>query len=302
VTDAHLAIVNPAAGGGRCGRRFQDVVKRLREAGIEVDIEETSGPGQASEIASRAYRDGRRRFIAVGGDGTSYEIVNGLFPAAEDARGDDRPSLGFLPLGTGNSFLRDFTEEGESYAIEAIIGDKRRDCDVLRMQHRDGVLYYINIGSVGFAAEVNGRRSRKYKTWGEFGYVAAVLTQTVGLEARAYNISVDGGKTDEDPIAFACFNNSKFTGGTMKMCPHANTDDGKIAFLRCGALGRFDLLATFPKIFKGTHLENPAVSVDNVDLVEFDLDREVDVMLDGEALLLVPRKVDVLHHALVVQA
>ena len=97
-TDAHLAIVNPAAGGGKCGKRFAEVVEQLRSADVAVDVEETSGPGQASEIAEAAYKAGRRNFIAVGGDGTSYEVVNGLFPLAGSADGEfSRPSFTASP-------------------------------------------------------------------------------------------------------------------------------------------------------------------------------------------------------------
>ena len=102
-----LAVVNPAAGGGRCGKLAGPALEKLRAAGVELEVIETRTPGQATRFVLDAYRAGYRRFIAVGGDGTSYEIVNGLFPGAE---GVERPTLWFLPLGTGNSVLRDFTE------------------------------------------------------------------------------------------------------------------------------------------------------------------------------------------------
>src|SRR5688500_2909574 len=108
----HLAVVNPAAGGGRCGKQFPAALERLRNAGVEIDVVETGGPGEATPLVQRAWHEGRRRFIGVGGDGTGYEIVNGLFPLASADRSGERPSLGFLPLGTGNSFLRDFTDRG----------------------------------------------------------------------------------------------------------------------------------------------------------------------------------------------
>ena len=95
----------------------------------------------------------------MGGDGTSYEIVNGLFPEALEG---ERPTLGFLPLGTGNSFLRDFSDQGVDYAMEALLARRSRPCDVLRMTHRDGVIYYINLLSVGFAADVATVRARRF--------------------------------------------------------------------------------------------------------------------------------------------
>ncbi len=81
---------------------------RLRAAGLQIDSVETSSLGHGSEIVRKAWADGYRKFISVGGDGTSYEIVNGLFPVADG----EPPTLAFLPLGTGNSFLRDFSDKG----------------------------------------------------------------------------------------------------------------------------------------------------------------------------------------------
>src|SRR5262245_32970986 len=101
-----LAIINPTAGFGKCARLLGPALDRLRAAGLRFDVAYTERAGHATEIAREAYRDNYHKFIAVGGDGTSFEIVNGLFPDA--ANGGVKPCLGFMPLGTGNSFLRDF--------------------------------------------------------------------------------------------------------------------------------------------------------------------------------------------------
>ncbi|MGD0757858.1 MAG: acylglycerol kinase family protein, partial [Candidatus Sulfotelmatobacter sp.] len=82
MSESFLAIVNPAAGGGRSGKMLGPALQRLRAEGIEVEVAQTSAPGQATQIARQAYGRGVRRFIAVGGDGTSYEVVNGLYPEA----------------------------------------------------------------------------------------------------------------------------------------------------------------------------------------------------------------------------
>ncbi|HWJ48581.1 MAG TPA: acylglycerol kinase family protein, partial [Candidatus Udaeobacter sp.] len=148
---SYLAIVNPAAGGGRSAKLLGPALKRLRNAGLEVKVATTRSPGQATQIARDAYNRGARHFIAVGGDGTSYEVVNGLFPQAID---NEPPTLAFLPLGTGNSFLRDFSDRGVEHAIESLIANKTRACDVMRMRHRTGLVYYINLLSMGFSADV----------------------------------------------------------------------------------------------------------------------------------------------------
>ncbi len=294
--DAWLAIVNPAAGGGRCGKQFPAACERLRQGGLTIDVAQTHGPGEASAIARAAWHEGRRRFIAVGGDGTGFEIVNGLFPAATDST--VKPRLGFLPMGTGNSFLRDFTEQGAEHSIGALLEGRWRECDVARLHHRAGIMHWINILSIGFVADVNGLRARRFRRWGEFGYVAAVVTAVAGLRSRPFPLRCDGGETDGGKMVFASFNNSRFTGGKMMMAPHADTADGLVDFIRVGPLGRISLLATFPKIFSGKHLLNPAVRESKHKTIEFDVTDEIDVMIDGEAERVVPRAIDVLPAAL----
>ncbi|MBC8068937.1 MAG: YegS/Rv2252/BmrU family lipid kinase [Deltaproteobacteria bacterium] len=300
MADAYLAVVNPAAGGGRCGKQFPEALARLTSAGIGVDVVQTHAPGEAIEIARKAWADGRRRFIAVGGDGTGFEVVNGLFPAA--GHGGERPRLGFLPMGTGNSFLRDFTENGAEHSIQAILDDRTRRCDVARLHHRTAsgpaVMHWINILSIGFVADVNGLRARRFKAWGELGYVAAVVTAVASLTSRAYPLRCDAELLDDKPMVFASFNNSKYTGGKMMMAPNADTADGLIDFIRVGPLGRFGLLATFPKIFSGAHLKHPSVTESRHRTIDFQGVGEIDVMIDGEAEKVVPLAIDVLPGAL----
>src|SRR5579864_2705009 len=111
-----FAIVNPAAGGGRSAKLAGSAIARLREKGLHADVIASAGPGHAVELAREAYEQGYRRFIAVGGDGTAHEILNGVFTGRDLKR---RISLGLLPLGTGNSFLRDFTEDAVESSMEA---------------------------------------------------------------------------------------------------------------------------------------------------------------------------------------
>lgn len=292
----YLAVVNPAAGGGQCGRRCRAALSELRERGIDVDVATTTGPGEAAELVRAAYEKGRRHFIAVGGDGTSYEIVNGLFPAATES--DEPPTLGFLPLGTGNSFLRDFTTEGVEASMPAIVASKSRAIDVIRLRHADGVLHYINLLSIGFVADVNGRRARQFHRWGESGYVASVVLEVAGLKPQTFPVAIDDKALDDQPIVFSSFNNSKFTGGKMMMAPNADPTDGWIDYIRVAPLSRLNLLRTFPKIFAGRHVDNPAVQQSRIKRVRFEVDRRIDVMVDGEAVEVQPRELDILPGAL----
>ena len=297
---SYLAIVNPAAGGGRSAKLLAPALERLRAGSIQIDVAMTKACGQATEIARAAYARGERNFIAVGGDGTSYEIVNGLFPEA--TRGD-RPKLAFLPLGTGNSFLRDFSDQGVEYAVESILAHRSRACDVLRLRHRDGVLHYINLLSIGFTADVATLRARRFSAWGELGYFGSIFLTLARFNRRAFPVRVDTqAEFDRRPCLFLTFNNSKFTGGTMMIAPKAQTDDGLIEYVRWGPIGRLGLIRNLPGLYDGTHIQHPLAECNAVPRVEFNLQTPVDVMVDGEVLTLQCEELDVLPQALTVVA
>jgi diacylglycerol kinase family enzyme len=210
---AALAIINPAAGGGRCRGLAPAALARLRGAGIAIDSKETAAPGDAARFAAEAYARGVRRFVAVGGDGTAYEILNGLFPQASAAH-DRRVTLGFLPLGTGNSFLRDFTDHGAEDALQAIVEDRHRPCDVVRLEHDQGELFYINLLSLGFVADVCSTANRRFKRFGVASYALAVMLQTARLSPQPIRFRLDGGPWVEQEAIFVSLCNSRFTGGT----------------------------------------------------------------------------------------
>ena len=265
--DVYLAIVNPAAGGGRTRKLLAPALDRLRASGLQIEVRETSALGHATEIAHQAWTEGYRKFISVGGDGTSFEIVNGLFPQATNA---DTPTLAFLPLGTGNSFLRDFSDQGVDYAMESLIAGRSRQCDVLRLTHKDGVLCYINILSIGFSADVATLRARRFSSWGELGYQAAIFICLTRFRRRPFPLTVDREPDiDRRPCLFLTFNNSKFTGGTMMIAPTADTNDGLIEYVRWGPIGRVGLVRNLPRLYDGTHIQHPLAEVRKVRRVDF---------------------------------
>ena len=273
---------------------------QLRSGGIAVEVVETKRAGDATRIAREAYGRGQRKFIAVGGDGTSYEVVNGLFP---EASAGGRPTLGFLPLGTGNSFLRDFSDRGLEYAIESLIAGRSRDCDVLRLRHRTGVIHYINLLSLGFPADVATLRARRFSGQGEVGYFISIFLGLARLQRRPFPVRAEGEtEFDRRRCLFLTFNNSKFTGGTMMIAPKAEVNSGLIEYVRWGAIGRLGLMRNLPKLYDGTHIEHRLAERKAVRRVEFALDSAVDLMVDGEVLTLHCEELDVLPGALDVVA
>ena len=295
--ETFFAIVNPAAGGGRSAKLAGPAIARLRASGLRVDVIASAGPGHAADLAREAYDQNYRRFIAVGGDGTAHEILNGIFTHVGT---NARISLGFLPLGTGNSFLRDFTaQDGTEAALRALLENRRRPVDLLRLTHSTGEIYAFNLLSVGFAADVATLTNRHFKSLGPFGYLLGVFLRVVQLRRRSFALRCDGDKNwDLRRCLFLSFNNSKYTGGTMLIAPHSDPADGLIEFVRWGPIGRLGLLRMLPKLYDGTHIRHPLASRRAVRRVEFNLPAPVDVMIDGEIATLAIRSLDILPGAL----
>ena len=291
-----FAIVNPAAGGGRCGRLADAALDRVHQADIDLEVVRTARAGEATALARGAYERGFRNFLAVGGDGTSYEILNGIFP---EALAGDRATLGFLPLGTGNSFLKDFTSRGVEHTIDALASRRRRPCDVVRLRHADGEIYFLNLVSLGFPADVGALANRRFKRFGELGYIFGVFTQLVGLEHVAFPHRLDrAADWDKRPCLFLSFNNSKFTGGKMMIAPNADPADGRIEFVRWGPIGRLGLVRMLPRLFTGTHIHHRLASRAAAQRIELDLSGPVNVLVDGEILQLDIRSLELLPSAL----
>ena len=321
MNETFLAIINPAAGGGRCRERVGVALDRLRVAGVALETVETSAAGEATRIAREAYVRGYRKFLAVGGDGTSYEIVNGLFPESWSQENESQvlvlgpqgvsggpedqiPTLGFLPLGTGNSFLRDFSDRNASdhgleHAMQALEARRARPCDVLRLEHKDGALFYTNLLSVGFTADVAALRHRRFLGLGQAGYLLSIFLCLARLDRRPFPVRLEGQREfDSRRCLFLTFSNSKFTGGTMMIAPDAVTDDGLIEYVRWGPIGRLGLIRNLATLYDGTHTRHPLAERQAVRRVEFQLNGPVDVMVDGEVLTLECRAIEVLPSAL----
>jgi YegS/Rv2252/BmrU family lipid kinase len=290
----YLAIINPAAGNGRCGRKSPAALERLRGAGLEIEVRHTTGPRDATRLAREGYEEGFRHFIAAGGDGTDFEVLNGILPPALE-RGEV-PHLGFLPLGTGNAFLRDFSLDGVEYAIESLIERRSRKTDVMVLHHDQGKHYFINLIGFGLPVDVTLVAAGGLKRLGPLAYVIGVFLTLARLRFRRFPLHFEGGSMAE-PVTQLVVCNSRYTSD-MLIAPHADHLDGKADAVWVEPMGRFELLRAFPTIFKGTHLELNKVDYTSHPEFTFAIDEPVDMMIDGEVLRLCPRRVETLRAAL----
>jgi YegS/Rv2252/BmrU family lipid kinase len=286
-----LAIVNPAAGGGRSAKLAGPALARLRAGGIEVDAVSTSAPSDAVRLAREGYAQGYRKFLAVGGDGTGHEILNGIFSSGTPT---DRVAMGFLPLGTGNSFLRDYTRDGAKASLQALLERRTRSIDLMRLAHASGEMYSFNLVSVGFTANVGALTNRYFKPFGHLGYLLGVFVRLAQLRPLTFAVRCDEDQEwNRRPCLFLTFNNSAYTGGTMWIAPDASASDGLIEFVHWGPIGRIAALRMLPTIYDGRHMRHPQASRRAVRHVEFNMPQPVDVMVDGEVMPLQCRALDI---------
>jgi diacylglycerol kinase (ATP) len=270
----------------------------LRAQGLSIDLRYTQSAGDGTRLAAQALAEGFRRFIVVGGDGTAFEVLNGVAPQLGATDPAQRVTLGFLPFGTGNSFLRDFGDAGADAAAAAILQGRTRACDAVRVTHKTGVLHYLNLLSFGFVADVCTLTNHRFKPFGAAGYGLGVVGTLAQLHSRPVKMRLDGGALWEQAATFVSINNSRYTGGSMMMAPYADTADGQLDVVVCGKMGRLTLLETFPKIFSGNHVHHHAVTASRARVIELFEDGPVDLMIDGEVLRYQPQRVEVLPGAL----
>jgi diacylglycerol kinase family enzyme len=275
VSATYYAIVNEAAGGGRCAKLAPEALADLERRGLSLEVAFTEGPKHATDLVGRAVASGFRRFLSVGGDGTAAEVVNGLIGAGVSAETE----LAMLPLGTGNSFLRDFDITSVEVAVERIARDDSTPIDVLRLTHQDGVIHFLNTMGTGFVARAGELTNERFKF----------------LEANTLRYAAT---TDEARTVLTSFSNTQYTGGSMRMAPGAEVADGLLDVVRAGTLGRAALIAAFGRIFSGTHTDLDEVWTRQVPHVEFINPSAQSVLIDGDLFHLTPLSIDVLPSAL----
>lgn len=267
-----LIIVNPVSGRGRAAKLLPAVRARLASLRVDAEIRVSTSPGDPPAWATEAASAGRA-VVAMGGDG----LVNAVLNATAH-----KVPMGVLPSGTGNDFARTVGLPLDPVrACEVLAGAEIRtfDCgrlDVGGRTHRFGC-----IASVGFDSEVNQRANGINWASGTPVYVLAVLQTLVGWESPSFEIDVDG-RRSEVRGWFVSVGNGISYGGGMRICPAADAHDGLLDVTVLGDAGKLEFLRTFPRVFKGTHVDHPKVTTFRGSRVTVAADRPLRCFTDGE--------------------
>ncbi|MFF9686724.1 diacylglycerol kinase [Streptomyces sp. NPDC014623] len=281
MTSEITLFVNPTAGSGRGARAAQPAASALRQAGFSVRTVLGEDAHDALRRAREAVAGGTGALIAVGGDGM-------MSLALQAVAGTPTP-LGAVSVGTGNDFaralglpVRDPAAAGR-LAAGALKSGSVREIDLGRVGER----WFGSVLASGFDSRVNDRGNRMRWAGGRFKYDLAILAELAAFRPIPYRVRLDGGPVTEIEATLIAVGNGTTYGGGMRICAEAVMDDGLFDVTVVGDCSRTTLLKVFPRVYKGTHLGHPKVTVHRVSSIELAA-AGVTAYADGEPLGALP--------------
>jgi len=261
-----LVIVNPASAGGRTLKEWPLVQRCLVDAGVDFEPRMTANSGDATRIAREALRDGFARIVAVGGDGTLNEVVNGFFDPHTREPVNPQAVLGMLPSGTGGDFRKSAgIPLAHATACALLARGDVRSIDAGRVDYHGGGApgprWFVNIADCGIGGDVVRRvnASRKGRS-GTLTFLYHSLAALATFGSRMVRVDVDG-EAIEGPMQNVVVANGGFFGGGMNIAPEARLDDGLFEVVLLYDMGLRKALAGMPALYKGRHVGKPGVTV-----------------------------------------
>lgn len=276
-------IVNPAADRGQARQKASAALSLLTEKGLDFDVKYTNRPGEAIELARAAAEAGYEIVVAVGGDGTSQEVINGLMQAPHSPPAG---TLGVLPLGSGNDFAYGVGIPLDvEAAVEHLAAGQTRVID-LGFVHVDGVpdRYFGNGVGIGFDARVAVESTKVKRLHGPVLYLWALL-KTLLFHYQLPTLTIDDGqRVRTQPALLISISNGRRYAGIFLLAPDAEVDDGFLDTCLADEMGRLKLLSFLPKAIRGTHIYEPEVTMGHATRVVITSEDDLVAHVDGEIL------------------
>jgi YegS/Rv2252/BmrU family lipid kinase len=279
-------IVNPRAGGGRTTRELPAVRTRLEALGAAYAVDEATSIEHAVALAGQAAQAGEVA-VSFGGDGMAGAVAHGL-------RGTDGV-LGVLPGGRGNDFVRKLGIPGEPVAAaEVLVRGRERTVDVAEVDGRT----FLGIASYGFDSVVQDVALESRLVRGQLVYLYATLRSLARWRPVELCFRVDGGPTRAVfGYAVAACNSGVFGGG-MALAPDASLEDGLLDVVVTSDSSKLAYLRGLPRVFRGTHLQDPAVELFRAAELRVDADRPFRIYADGDPIGTTPATIRAVPQAL----
>lgn len=293
-------IVNPKSAAGRTSKQWNDISGFVRQTfGEAADAVFTERPIHAVQLARESIAAGYDRIIAVGGDGTINEVLNGLFEN-DHFLGDD-VALGVLEMGTGGDFVRSLNmptqwEDAVSYLKQA--EPHEIDIGKATFQSTDGTKttrYFINICDFGIGGAVVERVNRTAKRFGgKMTFLWSILITLLQYNNQEIRYKLDNNDWQTGKFNNFIIANGRYFGGGLNPAPDALLDDALFDVVFFGDIGRIDAMNNLSNLRKGTHLKHPKISVTHAKTIEAAADHPVYIDMDGEFVGVLPIRVEIL--------
>lgn len=302
----HL-IVNPASACGRTGRHFDDIARAVRGAVGDFDCTFTERRGHGVLLARQLSRAGANLVVAVGGDGTASEVIDGLMQERAAAAQAGGATFGFISRGTGGDLRRSLgCPEDAVGAARVLAGPAERVIDLGRVElvGHDGkpqARHFVNVAGFGVAGRVVRDAERMGKALGgKATFMLASAMALMGWQDQPVRWRVDGGPWREDRVTSLAVCNGRFFGGGMMVAPAAQVDDGLFDLTLWKGLGLGDFALKKRMLYDGSHVRLPNTSTFRGRVVEAEpLGREPVLLdVDGEQPGMLPARFTILAGAL----
>ncbi len=280
-----VLVVNPRAGRGVVGREMPEVERQLLARNLAYRIVETEAPGHATEVVREALAGDDRFIVAVGGDGTVHEVVNGMVaegrPVASDA------VLGVVAAGSGCDFVRTFGLPGDAIrSVKHLTGERTLTMDVGEVAYRHGPeerrRYFPNIAEAGLGGAVAARAERLPRWFGRGRYFVGFWLSLARHRATPMTVRADR-KTFEGRANNVVVANCQFYGAGMRISPRSYPSDGLLD-VQISTGPKFEAFTLLPKIYRGEHVPHPRIVEYRAREVSVEAERPLPIEADGEIL------------------
>jgi YegS/Rv2252/BmrU family lipid kinase len=297
-------IVNPASASGRTGRHFDSIARAVRAAVGDFECAFTHARGDAVRLAQEAVAAGGKLLVAVGGDGTASEVIDGM---QQTPGGQGGPLFGFIPRGTGGDLRRTIgISQDVAGAAQALASRNVAVLDLGRVEFAgpDGtrqVRHFANVAGLGISGVVSRLVNHGIRLpSGKLSFMFATARALVTWADRPVRWRVDGGAWNEEPLTALSVCNGRYFGGGMMVAPDARMDDGLFDVVVWKGFGLVDFVVKRPMLYDGTHLQLPNTRVVRAKVVEVEpvRDEGVNLDVDGENPGTLPARFTILPGAL----
>ncbi|NOY77310.1 MAG: diacylglycerol kinase family lipid kinase [Calditrichaeota bacterium] len=293
-------IVNPVSAGGSTGKKWPEIEALLKKNyAFEFEVVFTQSPLHATRLTREALRRGTERIVGIGGDGTLNEIVNGFFEG--DGLINPEAVLGVLEIGTGADFIKTLGQQPTvGQAILHLNEARSQTIDVgkaefLTPENKTETRYFLNILDFGLGGAVVERVNRTTKRFGgKISFLVGILSTLLTFKNKHIRYRLDDGNWQSGMFNDIVVANGRYFGGGLFPAPEALLDDGLFDVVFLGDVGRLEAVLNLSKLRKGTHFENPKVSLTRARRIEAQSEETVFVDMDGELVGTLPLKVLIL--------